>query len=462
MQKRKISLLLLAGLLLQSGCTTIDPQLSIDVESGQRYEAPNMGETKMPKEEWWRDFEVDELTALIEQGLKESPDILVAFERIEQAQIARNNAAAPLLPSVDLKAGSSLSNRDGANTNAITSKATNAELGLSYELDVWGRIRSGVRLADANIAISKYDYEAIKLTLASNVAQNYLYYQSTLQRVAIAQNNLDIAQKVLAVMEARLRYGAINALDVSRQKATLYTQKSNLINLQNQLLAHKNALAILIGIAPNKLHLKPYSLDDIATPSIDAGLPSELLLRRPDIAASRAAINASKASIQIADAAWYPSFSLSSAAGVSSNALLALSNPLYGLSAGVGMSYNIFDDGRLTNAIRIEKSKAKVALQNYKITLLQAFKEVEDALNDIQYTNENLELTKKTLQEAAYTFDLATIQYKNGRIDFTTFLDVQQTYFSAQERFLLAEQDKLLSLITLYKALGGGFEATKC
>ena len=439
------------------GCTTIEPNLNIEVESAKEFEAPNKSAHKISQENWWRDFGSKELSTLIEKGLQNSPDMLVAFERITQSRIARNTAATPLLPSVDLRGGSSISERDVYNTNATTSKSTNAEISMSYELDVWGRIAASVRLADENLAISKYDYEALKLSLAANIAQNYFLYQGALQRAEIAHNNVEIAKKVLAIMEARLKYGAINALDVSRQKTALFNQEANLITLQNQTKVYKNALAILVGLSPNSFEVAQESLENFSAPIVNAGLPSELLQRRPDIAASRAAISASKAAIQIADAAWYPSFSLSSAAGTSSGDLLAFSNPAYAISAGLGMSYNIFDDGRLTNARLTEESKANAVLQTYKLTLLTAFKEVEDALNAIDYTTQNLLLTQKTLKESAYTFELATIQYKNGLIDFNAFLDVQQTYFSAQERLLQAKQERLGASVTLYKALGGGF-----
>ncbi len=449
---------LLCGILLQSGCTTIDPNLTMQVESAEHFSAPNAAKGAKLTSEWYSDFGSQNLVSLIERGLAQSPDILVAFERINQAKILKQNAAAPLLPSLDFRGNTSASARESQNANTSRSDVSNAELSMSYELDVFGRIAANVRLAEANIATSKYDYEALKLTLAASIAQNYFLYQSTRQKATIAKNNLEIAQKVLDIMEARLRFGSINALDVSRQKNTLFTQEANLINLQNQLKAYKNAIAVLVGVSPNSFEIAKESLEEFSVHSIEAGLPSELLLRRPDIASSRAAIDASKAAIQVSDAARYPSFSLSGSSGVSSADLLAFRDPAYALSAGLGVSYNIFDDGRLTNARRIEESKANAVLQNYRSRVLTAFKEVEDALNTLHFTTQNLELAQKTLKESAYTFELATIQYKNGLIDFNTFLDVQQSFFSAKERLLSAKQERLIAQVTLYKALGGGFE----
>jgi len=143
--------------------------------------------------------------------------------------------------------------------------------------------------------------------------------------------------------------------------------------------------------------------------------------------------------------------------GVSSQQLLAFTNPLYSLSGSLGVNYNIFDDGRLTNARLIEESRAQAKLQEYKKVVLNAFKEVEDSLNTLHYTKENMTLLHKIEQETQKTFQLATVQYKNGRIDFTTFLESQQNYFNAKERLILAKQERLVTVVTLYKALGGGF-----
>ncbi|MBN2816794.1 MAG: TolC family protein [Campylobacterales bacterium] len=441
------------GVLFLSGCTTIDPHLSIEIEKAPHYKEQNSSTSHSVKEQWWQEFHTDNLNELINKALKQSPDLLSSYEKIEQAKIALNSAGAQYLPSVDLRATTNASS-----TDSRSSESTNAEVSMNYELDVWGKIAANIDNARESVSISIYDYEAIKLSLTSNIAQGYFNYIHTLQRVQIAKNNLEIAQKVLNVMEARLRFGTINALDVSRQKTTLFTQEATLIALQNQAKIYKTALAILVGESPSLFKLEKNSIETITIPTVSAGLPSELLLRRPDIASAQASIKASRASIMVKDAMRYPSFSLSGATGLSSLQLLSFTDPSYSINGGLGISYNIFDDGILTNARLIEESKAEAILQDYKKVVLTAFKEVEDALSTAQYANENLILIEKIVSETQKTFDLAAIQYKNGLIDFTTFLEIQQSYFNAQERHIVAKQERLVAVVTLYKALGGGFK----
>jgi len=460
MKKNKILPLVLLKVFLLSGCTTIDPKLEITLEDVKSYDAPTTKTVAVNEisKEWWKDFNTSTLDDLIDKALLQSPDLLASYQKIEQAKIALNSAGAEYLPSLDLDAKTNASKIYPQDAKRQTLKSTSAQVTMSYELDVWGKIAASVEYANENISMSVYDYDALKLTLIADVTQNYFNYLNMLQRVQIAQNNLDIAQKVLNVMQARLRFGSINELDVSRQKTTLYNQKTILISLKNQLLAYKNALAILVGEMPSNFTLQKASFHEISIPSVNAGIPSELLKRRPDIASANAAIQASKASIMIADAMRYPSFSLNASAGGSSTDLLAFTSPVYALGAGLGVNYNIFDDGRLTNLRLTEESKAQATLQEYKKVVLTAFKEVEDALNEINFSKQNLELANKILLETKKTFQLATIQYKNGLIDFTTFLDIQQTFFAAQEHNLIAKQENLIALVTLYKALGGGFK----
>ena len=455
---KKISLLVIFTFLIFSGCSTIEPELDADLEIPQNYKASSKAKTEI-LEKWWQDFNALYLNKLIDQALTDSPDLLAAYEKIIQAEITLNSAGASYLPSVDLKAGSSSTKQFASQgSSSSTSKATSAEIAMSYELDIWDKIGANIRSANANVKMNIYDYEAFKLILISNITENYFSYVTTEERIKIAKKNLDISQKVLAVMQARLEFGAINELDVRREQTALYVQEAALLSLQNQALAYKNALAILVGTPPSLFEIQSQSLQAIATPSVGVGLPSELLLRRPDIAAQKEAIESSKALIQVADALRYPSFSLSASTGSSSSELLSFTNPTNAISAGVGMTYNIFDDGRLKNQRLIEESKAEATLLTYKKTVLNAFKEVEDALNDVAYRVESYKLMQKILNESQSNFTIASLQYKNGTIDFTTYLEIQRTFFISEEQLLVSKQENLNATLRLYKSLGGGFK----
>jgi NodT family efflux transporter outer membrane factor (OMF) lipoprotein len=453
--KRKIVACSLVVVLF-GGCSTIEPELDVTIEMSESYDA-NSSATQKIQERWWESFNSSILNHLVAQALSSSPDLLASYQKIEQAKIALNSAGASYMPSLDAKAGTSTSKSYPDEGSTRVSKATSASVAMSYELDVWNRIGANIRASRANVEVSIYDYEALKLTLIANVVDGYLNYLATKERVEVAKANLEIAQKVLDVMEAKYRFGVINELDLRRQRTTLYNQQSSLLSLENELLGYKNALAILVGRTPTFFTLEEEALHSMQIVSVGAGLPSELLLRRPDIAAQKEAIESSKALIQAADAARYPSFSLSASGGTSSNELLSFSNPTHLLSAGLNSGYNIFDAGRLKNARLLEESKAQAVLQNYKKVVLNAFKEVEDALNEVSYTTQNRSLVEKIFEESQKSFKLATVQYQNGAIDFTTFLDAQKTFFSAKEQLLIAKKAQLSAHVTLYRALGGGF-----
>ena len=434
------------------GCSTIDPDLALDVEIAKEYAAKSYAKAKL-KERWWESFGSSELSALMDEALAQSPDILSAYEKIQQAKITLNSAGAEYLPSLDLRANSSLaddSQRGGTENSA-------ASVALSYELDVWDRIGASQRAAKSLLEASLYDFEALKISLCSDVARSYIHYVATRQKEKISQKNLQIAKDTLDVLQARYDFGAVDELSLRRQKIAYLAQEEMLYSLQNQRVLYKNALALLLGKNPSSFTLQADAIEQLAMPEVEAGLPSELLLSRPDIAAAQASIEANKALIQAANANRFPRFSLSGSGGLASDQLLSLNNASRSVDLGLGLTYNIFDMGRLKNKVLIEESKAKASLQEYRKVVLNAFGEVEDTLNSLAMNKKHLTLSKQKVQESQQSFKLATIQYQNGSIDFSTFLQAQKSYFSSQEELIGKTEASLLSLVVLHKVLGGGW-----
>lgn len=444
------------GGFLLLGCSTIEPELSVDVKLSQEYAAKSYGQQKM-QERWWESFGSDLLNKLVIEALESSPDILSAYEKIQQANIALNSAGAEYLPSLDLRANSSL----GYDSDRGNIQSSAASVALSYELDVWDRIGALQRASKSSLDVSIYDYEALKITLISDLATNYFHYLSSVQKEKIAKQNLHIAKETLHLLEARYDYGAVDELSLRRQKIAYLTQEELVYSAKNQRVLYKNALALLLGKNPSTFVLEAEVIEDIVMPQVSAGLPSELLLSRPDIAAAQASIESNKALIQAANANRFPRFSLSGSGGLVSDELLSLNNATRSVDLGLGLSYNIFDMGRLKNQVLIEESKAKQSLQSYRKTLLSAFGEVEDTLNSLAMNTKHLDLTKQKLQESKQSFTLASIQYENGSIDFTTFLEAQKSYFLSQEDLVDKIDTKLQSLVTLHKVLGGGWRGNK-
>lgn len=407
---------------------------------------------------WWKEFGSQSLNKLVDIGLENSPNILIAIEKIEQARLHLNIADNSGLPTADIRASSSKSENKDKNSNKTRPESTSASLGISYEIDLWNRVKSSQKSSKASFDASKYDYEALRLSLISNIVSTYFQYQMLNEKVNIAEQNLEIATKVYNIVDSKYSNGIANGLDISRQKSTLLNQELNLSNLQKQQSEVFNALAILVGLMPNELDLEFEAIDKINVLDLDQEIDSDILYNRPDIASAYEQILQSEASIDLARAAKMPSFSLSASGGLSSATLLSLHNPASSLAMALSASYNLFDGGELENRVLIEKSKAKSSIFAYKNTLLNALKEVDDALNSVSISKDQNILSKEILDEAQNSFELSELQYRYGLNDLSTLLDVQKSYFNAKESYIQQRYSYLSNLVLLVKALGGGWQ----
>jgi len=453
----RIVISFVGAFVLFAGCTTIEPDVAFDNNVTHSYVQTSTS-SRVIREGWWRDFGSQELNALVEKALENSPDILMAYERIEQAKISLASAGAEYFPSVDIKANTSASESKKSGSSSVSSENTSASIGISYELDVWGKIGASIRASKAAADMSVYDYEAVRLSLSASVAESYVRILSAKEKLSLAQENLKIMQDVLVILEKKRKLGTVSDVELSAQRASILAQKNSIAALKNSYENAKYALSLLVGESPSFFGMPSESIYDLSLPEVGAGLPSELLLKRPDIAAQKAALESHKALIQAADAARYPSFSLSASGGVASNELLSLSNPTSTLSAGLGLSYNLFDYGKLKNNVLIAESKANEALQNYRKTLLQAFGEVEEALSNLALAKEQATHTQNLVEELLFSLGLTDTRHKYGAVDFETLLNAQKSYISTKQQAIDTLEAKLTALVTLHKALGGGFK----
>jgi NodT family efflux transporter outer membrane factor (OMF) lipoprotein len=407
---------------------------------------------------WWQDFNAPALPALIEEALAASPDLAIATERIKQAELAVSNAGASLFPSVNgnLGSGSQRSFPDGG--QATTSNSTSLGLSVSYELDLWGRLRDGVDSADYALRASRYDFETARLSLATGVADAYFQVLGQRVRLQLAHENLDIAERLYKVVDARFRNGGASALDLSRQRTAVLTQRATIRPLEVQIRQTESALAILLGRAPEGFHVGEADFDALRAPVVGAGLPSQLLLRRPDLASAEAQLRASDADVAAARAALLPSFSLSGSAGLATNALLSLADPSANIGLAAGLAQTIFDGGRLRNQVTLSESQRRTLVETYRKAVLTALKEVEDGLGNVdRYADEEASLTA-VRDEAQRSLRLAELRYREGADDLSNLFDAQRTLFSAQDSVAQARLSRLSASLDLIKALGGGWQ----
>jgi NodT family efflux transporter outer membrane factor (OMF) lipoprotein len=442
-----------------AGCAATSPVLTPGVEPAAAWNEPILLETGAVTADWWQAFGSPELQALVDEALRGSPDLAIAAERVRQAEAQVRVAGASLFPSLNLGYGTAAQARrsDGATARSESSSAT---LSAAYEVDLWGRNAAGVRGAEASLQATRFDHDAARLTLIAGVADAYFELLSLRGRVALARDNLGIAERVLALVQARARNGAVSPLDVARQEAAVLSQRAALLpleQLERQTLA---ALAVLVGRVPEGFELEGRALGGVAIPAVSPGLPAELLVRRPDLAAAEAQLAAANADLSAARAALLPSIQLTGSTGVASGALLAvLSGPSASVAIAASILQPIFDGGRLQGQVSIAESRERETAQSYRKAILAAFADVEQALAAVSRLAQRERLQAEVQARAREALRLAEVRYREGADDLLSVLDAQRTLFDAQDQLAQVRLDRLAAAVALYKALGGGWQA---
>lgn len=411
---------------------------------------------------WWQTFGSPALDALIAEAQVASPDLQIQAERVIQAELALRQTRASLFPSLSLGGDSGWSRRDAGDrgSSVVTeSKSTSLGLSASYELDLWGRIAANVDSARASLTATRYDRDSARLSLTASVAATYFQLLTLQERLEIARQNLAIAERVQKVVEARYRNGAASALEVSQQRTAVLTRRAAIEPLDVSVRQTRSALAILLGRNPQDVVPEFERLDALAIPTVDPGLPTELLLRRPDLASAEASLTAASANIVAARAALLPSFSLSAGGGVASSLLLSLADPGTTVSLSAAVVQTIFDSGRLQAGVDIARSRQRELVESYRSAIITALKEVEDALSNANRDANQEAAQREILAEAQHALRLAELRYREGAADLLTVLDAQRTLFAAQDQLAQLRQARLTDAISLYKALGGGWRA---
>ncbi len=304
---------------------------------------------------------------------------------------------------------------------------------------------------------SRADRATVALTAIAGAANTYFQLLSLRERLEIARLNLELAESVLAVTQARVRNGVSPPLELSQQLAQIAGQRAEIPQLEQQVLEARAALAFLTGQPPEGFDVVGENLDAIATPAVVPGIPSELLLRRPDLVAAEAGLVAARADVIAARAALFPSISLSAGGGVSSSSLRGLLDAPLGVSIGAGLSQVIFDAG----ARRAQSEAAAAAelevLAGYRAAVITAFADVETALGLIAHLAEQQQYETEQAEQAQIAFDIINARYQEGIADYLTLLDAQRTLYDARDSLGQIKLARLQAVIALYQALGGGW-----
>lgn len=462
MRGKRLTSPALAGLLVAlmlTGCAVGDPETAPEVPTPARFASATGTAEAFPDAAWWRSFAAPELDRLIGAALAANTDLTAAMARIRQADAAARIAGAALLPRLDATAGGGYSRQGFRGLRGGVTAAENYSAGLNaaWELDLWGGNRAARRSAEASALAERFDRDAVALTVAAGVADTYFRVLSLRDRLRIARANLANARRVQDLVATRVANGAASPLELAQQRTQVASQSAGLPALEQQERQAVNALALLLGRPLDGFAVEADSLQDVRPPPVLAGLPSALLVRRPDLQAAEARLTAAAADIAAARAGLYPSISLTARAGLESDALRSILSQANVVSVALAVLAPIFEGGRLHGQVELSEAQRLELVEAYRGAVLTAFADVEDALIAARQTALREARLRAALAEARRAFALAEAQYRAGAIGLLELLDAQRTLFATEEAAATARLDRLQALAFLYRSLGGGW-----
>jgi NodT family efflux transporter outer membrane factor (OMF) lipoprotein len=395
---------------------------------------------------YWRELGSDELNRVMDAALAQNLDLEAALRRVEQARAQVKVAGAALYPSVNASGATSRTYQDPQN-----SESARAVSSLSYELDLWGKNRNQKAAANYRADASEFDRDALRLVVTADTAIFYARSVSFNDRIRIAENNLRNAEEILRIIEARFRVGTVSGLEVSQQRVAVNNLRAALAALVEQRATTLNALAILLGNAPQNLAAPQAELATLKIPAVNLTPPADVLTARPDIESAEAGLRAVNADIGVARAAFFPSLTL----GVDSAIAAGFGGPA---ASAVSLASNlvapIFSGGRLTGNLETVTARQKELAAQYQKTVLIAFREVEDALAALKSNNEQAALSLESVRESQNAYDIAKARFDAGAIDFLSLLETQRSLYQAQDDQISIKEGQIEAFVQLRKALG--------
>ena len=451
---RIVSITLIAAL-QGSGCATQAPQPQADPLLPETWRHADQTLNTTSGGEWWAEFANRELNQLIEQAMQDNFDLRASFQRIEQARARLTPSRSTLFPQLDIGYSAGSDTRWDENDNRTNDESDRASLTASYEVDLWGRLRSGNRAVEAALASSAYNHRTVALSLQAQIASTYFQFLAAHDRLRFAEEILANSEQLLRLVELQFREGAASRLELMQQQSSVISQQAQINDLRNSLQQVTYALDILLGQEPGTLQLQGRSLSELHLPAISAGQPVDLLQRRPDILQAEAALAAAHANVEIARTAFLPNLRLS--ASTSAGPLLLGDPVTQAASIAASITAPLFNAGRNRSEYRRTLAAQEEVLLNYYQAILTAAGEVQTSLLSINNLSSNLELEARRLALSEESYALAELRYKAGAADFITLLDSERSLISAQDAFVQATLARHLEAVTLFRALGGSW-----
>ncbi|MDR4504031.1 MAG: efflux RND transporter permease subunit [Candidatus Scalindua sp.] len=422
--------------------------------------------------QWWTSFEDTQLNELIGDMVDGNYDIKIAVARVREARARRGVSIANLFPLIDALGSYSKSRNSETTDTGIKNVSFNKRQTVpmeiystgfdsSWEIDIFGGVRRSVEAASAELDAIHAELHDIMVTLLSELAVNYIELRNIQNRLGIAKANVNIQEETLKLTRARFDSGLTDELDIAQAETNLENTRAEIPALEEQQNQALNRIAVLTGKQPGTLQAQLSRVEPIPVPPDDVAidLPAALLLRRPDIRVAERVLAAETARIGVAESDLYPKFFLKNSFGFSASNGGDMFKP-GSQTFGVGPSviWRIFSSGQIRNNIKAQNEREKQALYRFHNTVLSALEEVENAI--ISYSREmnRRYILQKAVKAAEKTVNLAKIQYTNGLTDFNNLLLAERSLFISQDQLSISEARVSKNLISLYKALGGGWD----
>lgn len=411
---------------------------------------------------WWSRFNDPTLNRLIASALKDNPDVSIASSRVNESRARRDSEAAGLFPSINggTSRNAGRSRNDLAGTTSATSYS--ASLDASWEIDLFGRRRSAIQSAAANLGAAEENIHSVRASLAAEIATTYTTLRANEARLAVLRKNVTSREETAQLATWRQQAGEADSLESSQAQSSLESARAAIPSLQQAISQGRNQLALLTGREPGALDSMLTGGKGIPNPpnSLAVGIPADVLRQRPDVRIAGYQVLAAAANTRAANAARYPSLNLSGSLGLNSARAADWLDPETATAnLFSGITSPIFDAGRIRANIEAASAAEKQAIDAYRSTVLVALTDTENALIACRRSAERLTTLEKATQLAREADQLARQRYDAGEIDFLDVLDSQRTLLSLEDNLLSTRTDRTTAYIRLYQALGGGWSS---
>ncbi|MFO1311395.1 MAG: efflux transporter outer membrane subunit [Burkholderiales bacterium] len=416
--------------------------------------------------EWWKRFDDPVLDRLIADALANNRNIKIAAANVEQAAGVVTSVKSPLYPQVGYQGNAGRARFSQNGTSSLPDGVSNPTAfyqvlaGASWEIDLWGKVRRQTEAAQANLLATEEARRGVILTLVANVAASYLQLRGLDEQLAMAQRTLKTYRESLDLMELRFKYGRVSEMNVEQARARYETAAAQIPQIRRDIAVLEDSLSILVGKPPGPIP-RGKSIFELTPPPIPGGIPSELLERRPDLLQAEQQLIAANALIGAAKAQYFPSISLTAALGTASTDLSNLfKGPARTWSFAGSLVGPIFTGGLIAGQVAQAEAGQKAALISYELAIQNAFADVDSALVTRETLAEQVAAQEKLVMALRGYSKLAKMLFDGGRESYTTVLQAEQQLFPAELDWASAQAKLCVSLVGIYKAMGGGWVTT--